>query len=411
MIERSVLEKLIRTHGSVTAAAEACGIPRSSLRGLLAAWKADEIVMGVADSELVEESVRAKKRAQALEDLTRVERKAFREHARIENAVTALAGEIRDILSKHEFTDKLPARQRSTREGRSVMIIQWSDQHLNERVELEHNTYDWGVAAARLRKHVLEAMRVARAYDITDIMVAMTGDLINSDRRMDELASNAGNRARACVLAVDLYQQAIRELASEGFNVTVGSVTGNESRIQKDIGWCADVASDSYDVLIHEHLSLLLEGSGVNFLPMHDPGEMLVDLNGTNCLFIHGHGAVTGDIQKSVQAMKGRWLARGHRVDLIFWGHVHEALVADNYARSSSLVGTNDYAEKALNYTGRASQNLYVVLPGGGFHGIKVDLQSTKGIEPYRITKRLEAYNTKSASKARPIETIHRVVI
>ncbi len=238
----------------------------------------------------------------------------------------------------------------------------------------------------------------------------MTGDLLNSDRRVDELLSNAGNRAKASVLAVDLYQQALREL-HEHFEVTVGSVSGNESRINKDLGWSAEVASDNYDFAIHEHLSMQLADTGIHFFPIEDPSEMVVEVAGQNCLFIHGHGSLTRDTQKSVQAAKGRWLARGIPVDQMFWGHLHEAMVADQYARSSSLVGSNDYAEKALNYTARASQNLYIVLEGGGFHGFKIDLQSADFVEGYKIDERLESYNTKSAEKVRPKETVFRVVV
>jgi len=86
-------------------------------------------------------------------------------------------------------------------------------------------------------------------------------------------------------------------------------------------------------------------------------------------------------------------------------------LIADGYARSSSLVGTNDYAEKALGLAGRASQNLYIVHQTGGFDGIKIDLQNTDGIEGYDIEDKLIAYNTKSANKVRKPDVIHQVVV
>ena len=407
-LEYDDIETALVSTGSVSAAAKALGVPRGTIRAKLAEWKASEILDKWSDTELVEQNVRAKKQAQRYADLNRVERKGFREFARIENSVSAYAERIKQLLENKRFVT--PPRSRVHTEQPSA-IIHWSDQHLNERVNLPHNRFDWKVAAQRLRKHVHESIRVLKAYDVQHVFVAMTGDLLNSDRRLDELLANAGNRAKASVLAVDLYQQALREL-NDHFEVTVGSVSGNESRIPKDLGWNAEVASDNYDFTIHEHLALLLADTGIHFFPVHDPGEMVVEIAGQHCLFIHGHGSIArGDIQKSVQAAKGRWLERGVKIDLMFWGHIHEALVADVYARSSSLVGSNDYAEKALNYTGRASQNCYIVLPEGGFHGVKLDLQETDGVEGYRIDERLEAYNTKSADKAKPKETVMRVVI
>jgi len=82
-----------------------------------------------------------------------------------------------------------------------------------------------------------------------------------------------------------------------------------------------------------------------------------------------------------------------------------------SYARSSSLVGSNAYAEDALNLTGRASQNIYIMHEGGGFDGVKVDLQNADSYDGYAITKQLETYNTKSASKAHEQEVIFKVVI
>lgn len=84
---------------------------------------------------------------------------------------------------------------------------------------------------------------------------------------------------------------------------------------------------------------------------------------------------------------------------------------SDQYSRSLSLVGSNTYSENALNLSGRASQNFYVLHQSGGFDGIKIDLQNTENIEGYNIQARLEAYNTKSADKCHRQETVFKVVI
>ena len=74
------------------------------------------------------------------------------------------------------------------------------------------------------------------------------------------------------------------------------------------------------------------------------------------------------------------------------------------------MVGSNDYAEKALNLSGRASQNCYIFYDDGNRDGIKIDLQNTDGVG-YNIDKSLEAYNAKSASKAKEKKTIFEIVI
>lgn len=403
-IIKQTVESYQRTH-SQRATAKETGVDQSTVaRRLDAAHKYGISV--TTDAEIVVETVKLAKQKQQLQDVQRIERKAFRESARIENAVQEYQKEIRDILLTHTFS--IPS---SIPQGfsKACGIIHWSDQHLNERVDLPHNQYDWNVAARRLKKHVDRCKQVCKAYGVSSVLVAMTGDLLNSDRRLDELLSNAGNRAKASVLAVDLYAQALVDLAQD-LDVTVAGISGNESRIPHDIGWVAETASDNYDFAIFEMLRLML-GSKIRFVVSENPSEVVVSVAGQNVLMIHGHGAIGKNTQESVQSIKGRYIAHGIKLDMVIWGHVHEALIADQYARSSSLVGANTYAENALNLSGRASQNLYLVHEGGGFDGVKIDLQHTDGVIGYNIQSRLEAYNTKSAEKCRQPQTIFKVVI
>lgn len=93
----------------------------------------------------------------------------------------------------------------------------------------------------------------------------------------------------------------------------------------------------------------------------------------------------------------GRYSARGTKIDYVIFGHVHSARVGDNFSRSSSMVGSNDYSEKGLGLTGRASQNCYIFYNNGNRDGVKIDLQNYG--EGYNIDKSLVAYNAKSSSK------------
>ena len=101
---------------------------------------------------------------------------------------------------------------------------------------------------------------------------------------------------------------------------------------------------------------------------------------------------------------------KGTKIDYVIFGHVHSARVGDTFGRSSSMVGANDYSEKALNLGGRASQNCYVFYNNGNRDGIKVDLQNVN-CKGYEIDKTLEAYNAKSAKKSKKSETIFKVVV
>ena len=235
----------------------------------------------------------------------------------------------------------------------------------------------------------------------------MSGDLLNSDRRLDELLNMATNRAKATFLAVDIMQQVILHL-NKHFNMSVCMVTGNESRVKKDWGWSKAMATDNYDYTIFQLLKYIFKDSAINFID-GDPTELVVEVAGQNLLVLHGNGSIKRGLDTSVTQLMGRYKARGVDVDYVIFGHIHSARVGDNFSRSSSMVGANDYSEKALNLSGRASQNCYIFYKNGNRDGIKIDLQNYgKG---YNIDKSLESYNAKSSDKIRQGTTIFKVVV
>ncbi len=361
------------------------------------------------DDEIRAENARLGKQKQKFQDQNRVQNKSFREYARIENAVEAYCKGIEDAirdnnLSVHTTFHNAPS-------GDKIGIVHWSDFHLNERVDTPHNSYDWDIASKRLKKHVDSIRPIAKAYGITKLVVMFGGDMINSDRRLDELLTNAGNRSKASVLALDLLSQALLDL-NEDFNVVCTSVIGNESRIPQDVGWCNEIASDNYDWAIFEMLKLRFEGSqGIQFVRPMEPTETVLEVNGQNVLLIHGNGSVKkNNIDQQIQQIKGRYLAQNIRIDMVIFGHIHSTYLSDGFARSGSLVGSNEYSAANLNLESRASQNLYVVHADGGFDGIKIDLQNTDGVRGYDINERLKTYHTRGISETKGNVTIQQVI-
>ena len=126
---------------------------------------------------------------------------------------------------------------------------------------------------------------------------------------------------------------------------------------------------------------------------------------------MHGNSYIRhAALDKSVNQIIGRYSMKGVKLDYVIMGHVHSASVGDNYSRSASLAGANDYSDKGLNLIGRASQNCYIFYKDGNRDGIKVDLQNVPK-EGYEINASLASYNVKSASKNRKNRTIVEVVI
>ena len=358
-----------------------------------------------ADHDIIRENVRLSKQKQKAQDKNRIFNKSFREHARIENALEEYNKELITLFDKNELNTTIskfkPYRK-------AVGVIQLSDVHFNELVELENNRYDFSVASARTRYFVNKAKSYFKTANITNVVFALTGDLMNSDRRLDELLNQATNRAKATFLGVDILQQAILDL-NKDFNVTVASVVGNEGRANKEMGWSDIIATDNYDYTIFQCLRYLFRHESVKFLH-GDPSELVINVANQNLLMLHGHGSLKGKLDTTVNQIAGRYSLKGIKIDYVIFGHIHSARVGDNFGRSSSMVGANDYSEKALNLNGRASQNCYIFYSNGNRDGIKVDLQNIQE-NGYNIDKSLEAYNAKSSEKRRKKTTIFEVVV
>ena len=343
-------------------------------------------------------------------DTERIERKINREAARVENAVESLGLELKTLLQTKKFST-LSVLHPDRPSDKAAGIVHLTDLHLNELVNIIGNKYDFKVASQRLARFVEITTKHFKAEGITQVLVAFTGDILNSDRRLDELLSQATNRAKAVFLASDLLQQVLMDL-NQNFNLTVVSVSGNESRMPKDIGWTNDTLTDNYDFLVHNILKTIFSAKGNNGIIFLDGsfGETVVSVAGQNIIVTHGMNLKT-DTEKEVARMMGRYAAKGITVSYILYGHLHSARLGDIYGRGSSLVGANAYSEDGLNLIGRASQNIFIVRTDGNIDGMKISLQNVDKIKGYSFDPTLEAYNIKSADKCHKPEVIFEVVI
>ena len=187
--------------------------------------------------------MRLAKARQAQADTNRIERKAFREHARIENAVAAYTRELCARLDEQQFTRGIQLTP-IPEGGDSVLIVQLSDLHFNEQVDLPSNQYNFTIAAQRLRKLAQRVKQLGASYGARKVVVACLGDFLNSDRRLDELQSNATNRSCAAMLAVEILKTFLLDLRDQ-FQIEVYGITGNESRVTKELGWSDPLATDN----------------------------------------------------------------------------------------------------------------------------------------------------------------------
>ena len=371
----------------------------------------DEDILGQfpdIDLEILRENIKLAKKTQRFADSNRIERKAFREYSRIDNAVSEYNQELIKVLDRYNLA-KFTIKHKNY-QNEAAGIFHLTDPHFNELVNLAINKYDFSIASKRCKLFVEEAREYFKLKNVKNVLFAMTGDLLNSDRRLDELLAQATNRSKATFLAVRIIELMILDL-NKDFNLTVANVTGNESRVAKDIAWNDIMATDNYDFTIFNILNYLFKGSkGITFLANEDPMEQVVKVGNKNILLIHGH-QIKGKTERAIQGIKGKYAAKGMTIHFIISGHLHSSRIGDIFARGSSIVGANEYSERGLQLTSRASQNIHIVYSNNRIDSVKIDLQHTEHIEGYNIETEIEAYNAKSSDRIRKKRTIFEVVI
>lgn len=350
------------------------------------------------------------KTIQKQRDNLRIVRKTIRELNRQDNALEELGNKIvKCFENSHLHT---PTTKFESCINGYGGVLHFSDAHFNELVRLIDevcNEYDFTIASKRAWKFIQHDIRIFKAYGVTDILFAMTGDMLNSDRRTDELLSKATGKADAYFLALDIIAQMVLDLNNNGFNVHIASVSGNESRFNLEFSQAEFALTENWDYMIYRGLKRMFNGKeGLNFIDCNPTGDV-IEFYGTKFLLDHGVLVKGGNKQKTIQEINGKQYFKGKPFDFALIGHFHATQIGDLFARSSSLVGSNVYSDKDLNLYGKAAQNIHIT-KNKTVHSFKIDLQNTDD-GMYEYDKSLEAYDAKSYKKLNKFETIVKVVV
>ena len=351
------------------------------------------------------------KNEQKYRDLTNVKGKHFREYVRIDNTLEELSSSIFKTLNNTVFNNDIAKLKKKNINNDNVGVIHLSDLHFNEYVDIESNHYNWEITSKRLRKHILQCIKIFNMFDINKVFIAGTGDFLNSDRRLDELLINCDSRAKSIVLAFDLLRQAILEL-SNYFNVSCVMVCGNESRLDMEIGNTKKIISNNFDYTLNLMLEAYFKNcDNVEILVPDNPEECIVNVCGKNILLIHGHKGINNDIENSLSKIIAKYSKiKKCSIDYVLFGHIHSAYISDNFARSGSLTGDNEYSFNKLQLSSKASQNCYIINKND-IHGFKIDLQNTEGVQGYHFDKKNETYNSLSKDECKDYKEIIKIVI
>ncbi len=334
----------------------------------------------IQDEETINENDNLAKQLQKQQDRNRIERKTWRNLVRFENFLESYNEELLNVLKSNGLNINIVNHKSDDTMKKG--IIHLTDLHINEIVNIPENKFDLEIASKRLEKLADSARTYLKANNVKDVLIACTGDFLIADRHLDQLLAMAPMRAQAVFVAVKLIEHFIIDL-NQDFNITFAGVTGNESRIQKDMSYNV-IATDNFDLTIYNMLRILFNNK-ITFI-IDDPTEIVVELNNTKILLTHGYNIPRNNPDSKVNDLINKYNKRNVNLRLIIFGHYHSSFITDEYARGSSLVGPNTYAFYGLGLSGRASQNIHII-SNDSVDTIKIDLQNCKNYTGYDISK------------------------
>ena len=255
------------------------------------------------------------------------------------------------------------------------LIIQLSDLHIGYIIKnYKGNTYNYEILRKRLAEIIREAKKICDMYDITEVIVVNTGDVI------EHVAMRETQQAFECEF--NLSQQILKAIktlyefvttVSEFANVRFISVGGNHSRASGSKN--ANIQGDNSNIVILGALQMLFaENERVEVVEIDEIDDSCeFEVNGLKFLALHGDNR-PADCKK---------LFDSENVDVILRGHFHNFNVAtqDNggyVITCGSAFGYNPYSKKSIGATAQASQTLILVgdkkiefIKDLNLHGIK----------------------------------------
>ncbi len=358
---------------------------------------------------------------QKCRDTSRLLRKDVREFDRLPNALEVMNEELVKIMRSYKPVFQLGDTNKkgwfkdfaSTLD--KVGGIHIGDWHLNEIIQIIGlNSFDMETASKMVRKLIDYAKFKFLSIGINKVAVLATGDFLNSDRRYDEKIHMATNRTKATFIAFEIMRAMLIDLASRFDQVLFVGVTGNESRVDEELGWSELMMTDNYDYSIYGMLAYHFENHPKIHVPRQESYvEYPLNIAGNEILLTHGHQRVLsgGDVERGAINMVGKWTVRGRMIDHILFGHKHYSRAGDHFTRVASLPGANAYSDTALQLITKSAQMLHTFYSNKDIFTERVDLNNLDGIRPYPYNKDLEAYHAKSLLKTRPGTTIFQVRI
>lgn len=325
-------------------------------------FEANSKVLSTSDEVLkdIEEQRRALEREKIK---FRDERNAWQRQnyidARVEDKLDKIEKALLDISPS-----KFPEINPSIATSDSTILVMLQDLHIGATFNSYWGSYNTDIAKQRMSVLLNEVFRIKEMYKSTDCVVVLGGDLISGSIHKSIQVTNRESVIDQVKIAIELISQFCYELSSNFSKVSMVSVSGNHSRI------------DRKDEALHDERLDDLISFGIDLSLRHvENFEIMDDLNIDTSIAIFpirgkDYVAVHGDYDSFSKQGAQNLMSMIHLIpEAILYGHLHTCAVDEcngvKLVRGGSLAGSGDDFTIEKRLTGRPCQMICVCTDSG----------------------------------------------
>ena len=321
----------------------------------------DEIFSQQGDEELKKEQEEIlreiKKEKIKLRDERTESNRGIRIEARVEDKLDYFEKIIAN-QGKIDYKPLKPAeRELIKTKSDNDLVIMLSDLHIGQTFASAWGRYNLEVAKDRMNQYLNKIIEIKDRHNSENCFVTLQGDMISNSIHKTIAITNRENVIEQVISASEIITAFLAELSKIFNNVTVVSVVGNHSRIDK-----------KEDALKDERLDTLIEWYAKSKLENFENIEFIEPYDNTfNCFVVRNkhYFVVHGDYDKFDMAGVAKLsMMAGYFPYCILFGHRHFPATTEingiKLVQSGSFPGAGDDHTIELRLSGKPSQTVLV---------------------------------------------------
>lgn len=290
----------------------------------------------------------------------------LREEARLETTIDRLDHSLSSISSRL-FSDNsydYPMMQSDYK-----MIVCLSDLHIGADFKNVDGEYNSDIAIKRLQQYLREIKNIQGRNGCSECFVTILGDCINGSIHRTISITNKEDVIEQVKIASMLIADFVDTLSHWFKKVTVYSIGGNHSRIEKKAEDA--LLSERLDNLIPWFVEKMMANKNNVEVISHTFDDTLGIFNVGEKLYFIQHG----DYSSITEAAIGKLVLWAKQTPYcILTGHLHYPAMTDvsdiKVIQSGSLCGSGDEYSRQKRLTGKPSQTVIVTRCDGSIYGV-----------------------------------------